>query len=230
MNWNEGHTGLPTCIVFRGFKHSSARQSMMTATYPDKEPTVYGTLFEQADPWDTIGQILGLSNTKPSESPGEPKHEMSEIDRSEELMEKRSALVETKEREEDPMSVDSDDISELQYQPLMEREWQKNSSLEEFDETEKLEEAESARTVISQLSYQDDVEQLSEENEDSLDILEILKSPKPGVVQVDVLECNERSSTEGEKAYESALAIPELQQVDGLFMGPSLFEDEEDEV
>jgi hypothetical protein len=229
MNWNEGHTGLPTCIVFRGFKDSSARQSMMTAAYPDKEPTAYGTLFEQSDPWDTIGQILGLSNTKSSESPGEPKHEMSEIDRSDELMETQSALVETKEREEDPMSVDSDDISEFQYQPLMEREWQKNSSLEEFDETEELEEAEKARTIISQLSYQDDVEQLSEENEeDSVDILEILKSPKPGVVQVD--ECNERSSTEGEEEYESALAIPELQQVDGLFMGPSLFEDEEDEV
>lgn len=70
----------------------------MTATYPVEEPTVYGTLFEQADPWDTIGQILGLPNTKPSRSPEEVIDEFNEIDRSETSFETSSAVVETEER------------------------------------------------------------------------------------------------------------------------------------
>ena len=118
-DWEESY---PTSIIFRGLESSSAT----TATYSVEEPTVYGTLFEQADPWETIGQILGLPNTKP-------------------------AIVETEER-------------------LM-----------------------SAEITHTQLSETD-----SEDIEDEK-----------------LFIGNE---------YESALANPELEELDGFFIGPSLFE------
>ena len=117
--WEESY---PTSIIFRGLESSSAT----TATYSVEEPTVYGTLFEQADPWETIGQILGLPNTKP-------------------------AIVDTEER-------------------LM-----------------------SAEITHTQLSETD-----SEDIEDEK-----------------LFIGNE---------YESALANPELEELDGFFIGPSLFE------
>lgn len=133
--WKESY---PTSIVFRGLKNSS----MTTAV---EEPTVYGTLFEQADPWDTIGQILGLPNTKPSISPGEVTDESKEIEAS---LETSSTVVETEERlgaEITPLSETGDEQSFI-------------------------------------------------DNE-----------------------------------YESALAIPELEELDGVFIGPSLFELDRDE-
>ena len=125
---------------------------MTTDTYPVEEPTVYGALFEQADPWDTIGQILGLPNTKPSRSPGEVINDLKEnyeIDRSEGSFETSSIVGQ--------------------------------------------EETENTGTALN----------LS-----------------PQIAQV---------SDEISKAYESALAIPELEELDGIFIGPSLFELDKDE-
>ena len=127
---NECHIGLPTSIVFRSFK---AKRSMETTTSVEG-PTVYGTLFEQDSPWDTIGQILGLSNTKSSSNLGEVIDEPGEID-----------------------------------------------------------------------------ERITTE--------------------IDALECtsSEGGSTEAAGEYKSILTIPELQELDGLFMGPSLFDELENE-
>lgn len=194
------------------------------ATYPVEEPTVYGTLFEEADPWDTIGQILGLSNTK---SPEEVKHGLNEVNQSEEWMETHSAVNET----EEDTSNGSDDTPELQY-PLiqLQKNWISSQcdSLEEFRVgPEELKEAENAETAVSHsppLSYLQ--ARVSEEDEDirdkrlstplSQDILEILKSPNR-------VEYDKRGSTERKEEYESDL---ELEEMDGFFMGPSLFEDE----
>jgi hypothetical protein len=180
---------------------------MTMATYPVEEPTVYGTLFEEADPWDTIGQILGLSNTK-----GPEKHGLDEVNQSEEWMETHSAANET----EEDLSIGSN-TPELQY-PLIQL--QKNrissgcDSLEGFPE-----EAENAETAVShspplQVSDEDQEKRLSTPL--SQDRLDILKSPNR-------LEYDKRGSTEGNEEYESVL---ELEEMDGLFMGPSLFEDE----
>ena len=149
--WKEG---CPTSIVFRGLKNSSAKRSMTTTTYPVEEPTVFGTLFEQADPWDTIGQILGLPNTKPSKSPREIVNGLS-----------HSPLIET--------GID------------------------------RQEGAESAGTALN--------------------------SPQQKIAQVSEMgEIEGQQLVIGEE-YESALAIPELEESDGLFIGPSLFELDKDE-
>lgn len=166
---------------------------MTTATYPVEEPTVFGTLFEQVDPWDTIGQILGLPNAKPSKSPGGVVNELSDIDRSG----ISSAVIETKE-EEDLMSAD--DIPELQYSPLLETGLQVSSRYE----IDRQGETESAGTAFNQCPQQE-IAQVSETGEIEDKQLMI------------------------DKEYESALAIPELEESDGLFVGPSLFELDKDE-
>lgn len=146
----------------------------MKTTCHVEEPTVYGTLFEQADPWDTIGQILGLPNTKPSKNPGE---------------------VITEERDES-----TDNILELQYPPLIERQSTacESQELDIQEELDRHEEAENAGTEIAQMS----------ETGPSGDIEEHLF--------MDI-------------EYQSLLAIPELEELDGLFIGPSLFELDKDE-
>lgn len=221
----DSDTCLPTCILFQGFKDSSVKQPMAAATYPDEEPTVYGTLFEQADPWDTIGQILGLSNTRSSKS-GEVKRVLSDIDQSEASVETHSGVVET-------IDVYSDDI---QHPQLIEggliglqkyRISPRCDSLEEFDRPEE------AKTTISQsLRVREDAEEIIEEDQDCLsDIEALVPSSQDILVEFDVLD--EQSSTEGiigNEEYESVLAIPELQEADGFFMGPSLFELDEDEI
>jgi hypothetical protein len=139
---------------------------MATATYPVEEPTVYGALFEQADPWDTIGQILGLPNTKPSKSPGEViVNELDEI-----------------------YEIDQSEVS--------------------FEIVVGQEEAENAGTALnlSALSPQQEIAQVSE-------------AGPSGDIE------NEEFS----KEYESALAIPELEELDGFFIGPSLFDLDKDE-
>jgi hypothetical protein len=123
---------------------------MTTDTYPVEEPTVYGTLFEQADPWDTIGQILGLPNTKPSKSPGEVINDLNE-----------------------------------NY--------------------------ETSSAVVGQ-----------EETENTGTALNL----SPQIAQVSDIEDEQLMIS---KAYESALAIPELEELDGFFIGPSLFELDKDE-
>jgi hypothetical protein len=137
------------------------------AAYPVEEPTVYGTLFEQADPWDTIGQILGLPDTKPSKSPGE---EINELDWSEASFETSSEVVETEEREED-----------FDY-PLRQEIVSSRCDSQRQD------------AGTPQTCEEDEDEQLFVAN-----------------------EC------------ESVLAIPELEELDGLFIGPSLFELDKDE-
>ena len=201
-SWKESHTCLPTTIVFRGLKNSPAKPSMTTATNPFEEPTVYGTLFEQADPWDTIGQILGLPNTKPSKSPGEVISELW----SEASFETSSAVVGT-EGQEDPMSPD--DIPELQYAPLIERQLIGNRVSSDSDRQEE-QEAENAGTALNQSPHAqlscEDVAQVSE--------------AATGDIEDEQLFIG--------KAYGSVLAIPELQEMDGLFIGPSLFELEDE--
>ena len=193
-------TGWPTSIVFRGLKNSSAKRSMTTATCPVEEPTVYGTLFEQADPWDTIGQILGLPNTNPSKNPGEI-NELIKIDQREASSETSSAVVETEEREEDLMSAD--DIPELQYPLLIER------------QLTGLQVSSSSRCESQKLGRQEDAENAGTH-----------QSPQE-IAQVS--ETGLSGEIEDGKEYESALAIPELEELDGLFLGPSLFELDKDE-
>ena len=182
---------------------------MTTATYPVEEPTVYGTLFEQADPWDTIGQILGLPNTKPSKSPGEVIDELNEIDRSEASFKTNSAVVETEEREEDLMSAD--DIPGLQYPPLIERQLTglqvSSPGRCESQKLDSQEEAENVGTALNQ-SPQQEIAQASE-------------TGLSGEIEDEQLLIG--------KEYESALVIPELEELDGLFLGPSLFELDKDE-
>ena len=176
---------------------------MTTATDPFEEPTVYGTLFEQADPWDTIGQILGLPNTKSSKIPGEVTNELSsEIDWSEASSETSSLVGGT-----------VDDIPELQYPPLIETplfELQKTwvSPRRDSDKQEELyrkknEEAENASTARNQGAQQD-------------------------VAQAGLGDIEDEQLFIG-KELESVLATPKLQEMDGLFIGPSLFELDKDE-
>ncbi|KAF8813362.1 hypothetical protein BYT27DRAFT_7131428 [Phlegmacium glaucopus] len=220
MNWNKSHTRLPTSIVFRGLKDGSAKQSMAMPTYiyPVEEPTVYGTLFEQADPWDAIGQILGLSNTKPSKVLGELINELGEID--EELINERSEI---------------------------------NESETSLGTRSVIVETEETPSQSPQLSYvRNDVEEIAQGSEDDQDYSieekqlfpptqiqqdtpEVLKSPdriKTAVVEfaIDSLECSatEEAICNGES--KSVLSVPELQELDGLFMGPSLFDEDEDEI
>ena len=76
MNWDESDTGLPNSIVFSGLKGLlAAKQSRADFV---EDPTVYGTLLDQADPRDAIGPILGLSNTMSSKTLGEV-NELNEI-------------------------------------------------------------------------------------------------------------------------------------------------------
>lgn len=190
MNWNESHTRLPTSIVFRGLKDGSAERSMVTTAYPVEEPTVYGTLFEQADPWDTIGQILGLSNMKRSKILGELINE--------------SAVVEAL-SQSPQLSCLRNDVEEI---------------------------AQGSDSEDDQDCLSGDIEgKRSSPKELPQDILEALKSPDriiTGVVEFDSLEwsaeeaiCNREST--------SVLSIPELQELDGLYMGPSLFDELNDE-
>jgi hypothetical protein len=227
-NWNQSHTRLPTSIVFRDLKNSSAKRSRIAATYLLEEPTIYGTLFEQDDPWDAIGQILGLSDTKPSETLGEVINELSEIDESEASQETNSAVVEM---DEELMSLGSDEILQAQYQTLL-----------EFNKSEELG---SAKSECPELAYppvegyEEDQGYLLRDIEDKPLSQDLLEAPDriktvTEVVEFDSLESSERGSRQeaicnGE--YNSVLAMPELQELDGLFMGPSLFDelDEEDE-
>ena len=169
---------------------------MTTATDPFEEPTVYGTLFEQADPWDTIGQILGLPNTKPSKSPEEVISELW----SEASFETSSAV----EGQEDLMSPD--DIPELQYAPLIERQSVGNRVSSRCDSDRQ--EAENAGTALNQ-SPQLSCEEIAQVSE-----------AVTGDIEDEQLFIG--------KAYGSVLATPELQEMDGLFMGPSLFELEDE--
>ena len=258
----ESHAGLPTSIVFRGLKDGLARRSMVTATYPVEEPTVYGTLFKQADPWDAIGQILGLSNTKPSKGL-EAIDEFSEINDGEAQPGPCSAVIETEEREEGLTNIGSDEIPQVQSPSLIERRsigleinrvsyrW---DSLEDCDGQEVPGDALSQSSQLCYLQkdvelqgkakgFEDDLNGLSGDVEDKRlfslkpspqDMLEALKSPDR--IRTRVVECDysERSSVE-EAIYWSGeskpiIDIPELQELDGLFIGPSLFDglDEED--
>lgn len=223
-NWNQSQTRLPTSIVFRDLKNSSAKRS--TATYLLEEPTIYGTLFEQDDPWDAIGQILGLSDTKPSETLGEVINELGEIDENEASQETKSAAVGM---DEELMSLGPDEILQVQYQSLL-----------EFNKSEELGSAKAQCPELAYLpveGYEEDQEHLLGDIEDkplSQDLLEAPDRIKTEVVEFDSLESSERGSRKeaicnGE--YNSVLSMPELQELDGLFMGPSLFDelDEEDE-
>ena len=159
-DWKESY---PTSIVFRGLKNSF----MTTATYPVEEPTVYGTLFEQADPWDTIGQILGLPNTKPSRSPGEVIDKLDDIGQ---------ILPNTK-----PSRSPGEVIDELNEIDQSETLFGTSSAVVDTEE----------RLMSAEMSETGEIE--DEQNE-----------------------------------YESALATPELEELDGLFIGPSLFEYEDE--
>jgi hypothetical protein len=76
MNWDERDTGFPSSIAFSGLKGLLAAKQF-TAD-PVEEPTVYGTLLDQADSRDAIGHILGLSHTMSSKTLGEV-NEVNEI-------------------------------------------------------------------------------------------------------------------------------------------------------
>jgi hypothetical protein len=181
-DWREGY---PTSIVFRGLKNSSAKRSMMTATYPVEELSVYGTLFEQADPWDTIGQILGLPSTKPSRRHGEVIDDFNEIDWNE-------ASFEIEERPEiTQLSVsetgDIEDIGQILNLPHT-KPSRPGEVIDEFNES-----FETSSAVVETEERDIEDEQLFIGDE-----------------------------------HESALAIPELEELDGLFIGPSLFELEDE--
>ena len=126
--WKESY---PTSIVFGGLKNSSA-------TYPFEEPTIYGSLFEQADPWDTIGQILGLPNTKPSRSPGEVIDEFNETDRSEASFETSSALVETLMSAEIAQLSETGDIELEDEQMFIGNEYESALEIPELEELDGL--------------------------------------------------------------------------------------------
>ena len=249
--WKEGY---PTSIVFRGFKNSSAKQSMTTATYPVEEPSVYGTLFEQDDPWDTIGQILGLPNTNPSRRPGEVMNEFNEMDWNEASFGTSSVLVGKEERRESTQlseTGDVEDIGQILGLPNTNPSRRPGEAIDEFSWSEASFETSSAlvemdeRPEITQLSETGDVEDIgqilslpntkpSRSPEEVIDEFnEIVWSEASFETSPTVVETEEPGYIDGgqlfiDDEYESALAIPELEELDGLFIGPSLFELEDE--
>ena len=193
-HWNEGHTRLPTFIVFRGLKNCSAERPVATTTYPIEELTVYGTLFEQADPWDTIGQILGLSNKKPSKSPEEMIYQLGEIDESDASLGKM---------DEDLIGDESPQL------PLIERRLIGLHS--------------SPRCNSLELDRPEDAGIRGEVERVSDCLLGDIEKKRGFSV---VMEAPDRrwDSAEESSYDKSVLDVPELQELDGLFMGPSLFD------
>ena len=232
MDWKES---CPTSIVFQGLKNRSAKRFMTTDTYPVEEPTVYGALFEQADPWDTIGQILGLPNTKPSRSPGEVINDLNEnyeIDWSEGSFE-TSSTVGQEETENTGTTLNTYPVEEpTDYGTLFDP-WDTIGQTlglpntkpskspgelvgEVINDLNEIYEIDRSEVSFETSSESAVVGQEETENRDTGTALNL----SPQIAQV---------SDEISKAYESALAIPELEELDGIFIGPSLFELDKDE-
>ena len=255
--WKEGY---PTSIVFRGFKNSSANRPTTTDTYPVEEPSVYGTLFEQDDPWDTIGQILGLPNTNSSRRPGEVIDEFNE-NWSEASFETSSALVEMEERPEITQlsETDVEYIGQFLGLPNTKPSRSPGELIDEFNEIDWNEASLETSSALVEMEERPEITQLSETG-DVEDIGQILGLPntKPSkslgevideineidwseasfetgsaVVEIEERQLSETGDIDDEQLfiddeYESALAIPELEELDGLFIGPSLFELEDE--
>lgn len=102
--WNEIDTSLLESIMQR-LMDGIAEQSTAVVTDSVEAPTAHGTLSEQADPWQAVGQILGLQNTDPSKILEEVMKESTEMNESETSLETRLAVTVNRNGTNDTLST-----------------------------------------------------------------------------------------------------------------------------